>query len=65
MGDDSMKISGRLRWVVDSDREDLAQDKASDPADREDVPERETSLVAQRIMKNMALIRAYEGRRDG
>jgi hypothetical protein len=57
MGDDSMKIGGRLRWVVNSDREDLAHHEASQPVDREGS---ETSSLAQRILKNLALIRAYE-----
>ena len=64
-----MKVSGRLRWVVDSDRKDLACDTPSDQADREDASESEsegeTSLVAQRVLKNLALIQAYESRRDG
>ena len=63
MGDDSMKISGRLRWVVNSDREDIAHHDASCPVDREDIPESETSSFAQRILKNLALIRAYEAQK--
>ena len=59
-----MKISGRLRWVVDSDRKDHACQTASDRDDRVDVPQGEGSLVAQRVLKNLALIQAYAARRD-
>ena len=59
-------IADRLRWVVDSDRDDEAIHEASGLADRDhdDVQESETATLAGRILKNLALIRAYEARRD-
>jgi hypothetical protein len=59
-GEDSMKTIGRLRWVVDSDREDIANHEAGPSyRDGEDA-EQESSSLTQRVMKNLALIRAYE-----
>ncbi len=60
------EIIGRLRWVVDSDREDVADYEASRRPyrDNEDVSERETSSLAQRVLKNLALIRAHEAQSD-
>jgi len=51
---------------VDSDRDDVAVHDASDLTDRDhdDVPERETATLADRILKNLELIRAYEASRD-
>lgn len=60
------EIADRLRWVVGSDRDDVAVHDASDLTDRDhdDVPERETATLADRILKNLELIRAYEASRD-
>jgi len=62
----SMKSNGRLRWVVDNDREDLANHEASRRSYRngEDDAQEESSSLAERILKNLALIRAYETKKD-
>jgi hypothetical protein len=56
----------RLRSVVESDREHLAEHEAGRRSYQgdEDVTEEEKSSLARRIMKNLALIRAYEARND-
>ena len=61
-----MKSNGRLRWVVDNDREDLANHEASRRSYRngEDDAQEESSSLAERILKNLALIRAYETKKD-
>jgi hypothetical protein len=45
----------RLQWVVESDREDVADRPAG-----EDVPGNELSSPSERFHRNLALIRAYE-----
>lgn len=50
----SMEAVGRLRWVVDNDREYLADYD-------ERVAEQDPSST-ERVLKNLALIRAYEAR---
>jgi hypothetical protein len=56
----------RLRSVVEGDREDFAEYEAGRRSYQgdEDVAEEEKSSLARRIMKNLALIRAYETRND-
>jgi hypothetical protein len=58
----SMKSVGRLRWVVDKDREDLAHHEAhrSSYRDGDHVAEQEASSPTELVLKNLALIRAYE-----
>ncbi|WP_157450577.1 hypothetical protein [Bradyrhizobium sp. ARR65] len=65
MGDDLVKISWRVRWVVDSDREDIAEaGRLSYRGDEQAITDPEGSSLAERILKNLALIRTYEARRD-
>ncbi len=64
MGDDSVKISGRVRWVVGSDRESIAEaGRLSYRDDEQTTKDPEVSSLADRILKNLALIRSYEARR--
>ena len=62
----SMKSVGRLRWVVDNDREDLASHEAGRRSCRDggDDAERKSPSIAERILKNLALIRAYEAKNE-
>ncbi|MGV7217279.1 hypothetical protein [Bradyrhizobium sp. UFLA05-112] len=57
-----MKSIGRLRWAVDNDRKDLANHEASERSHRESDGEQES--LAERILKNLALIRAHEAKTD-
>ena len=62
----SRKSIGRLRWVVDSDREEFASFEAgrhSDGVSGNDA-EREASSLSERVSKNLALIRAYEAKNN-
>jgi hypothetical protein len=51
------EIKDRLKQVVESDREDVAEHPAG-----EDVTSDEVSSLSDRIRRNLALIRAYETR---
>jgi hypothetical protein len=64
--ENSMKSIGRLRWVVDNDREDLANCEAGRRSYRhgEDDADQESSSLTERVLKNLALIRAYEAKND-
>jgi hypothetical protein len=53
------EIKDRLQWVVESDREDLA-----DHPDGEGITGSKVSSPSERIHRNLALIRAYETRDD-
>jgi hypothetical protein len=57
-----MKSIGRLRWAVGNDRKDLANDEADRRSHCDDGAEQKTS--AERVLKNLALIRAYEAKTD-
>ena len=58
----SMKSTGRLRWAVENDRKDLANHEADRRSHRERDAEHES--LAERVVKNLALIRAYEAKMD-
>jgi hypothetical protein len=51
------EIKDRLKRVVESDREDVAEHPGG-----EDVTGSEVSSLSERIHRNLALIRAYETR---
>jgi hypothetical protein len=51
------EIKDRLKQVVESDREDVAEHP-----DGEDVARNEVSSLSERFHRNLALIRAYETR---
>jgi hypothetical protein len=51
------EIKDRLKQVVESDREDVAEHPAG-----EDVATNEVSSLSDRIRRNLALIRSYETR---
>jgi hypothetical protein len=51
------EIKDRLKQVVESDREDVAEHP-----DGEDVTSNEVSSLSERFHRNLALIRAYETR---
>jgi hypothetical protein len=57
-----MKSIGRLRWVVDKDREDLVSHEAGDRSHGDGGAEQES--LSERVLKNLALIRAYEAKAD-
>ncbi|WFU43368.1 hypothetical protein QA640_13500 [Bradyrhizobium sp. CB82] len=57
-----MKSIRRLRWAVENDRKDLANYKAGPGSDCDRAAEEES--LAERILKNLALIRAYEAKTD-
>jgi hypothetical protein len=59
-----VKINGRVRWVVHSDREDVAEAGRGSCPDDERGTGREASSLAERVLKNLALIRAFEARRS-
>ena len=60
--DSSTKSIGRLRWVVDKDREDLAGHEADQRSFGDSDAEQESP--SDRVLKNLALIRAYEAKAD-
>ena len=60
----SMKSIGRLRWVVDNDRQDLADHEAGRLSCRDGEEDAEQESATERILKNLALIRAYEAKAD-
>jgi len=51
------EIKDRLKHVVESDREDVAEHPGGEDATRNEV-----SSLSERIHRNLALIRAYETR---
>lgn len=57
-----MKSIGRLRWAVDNDRKDLANYETGQRSHRERDPEQES--LAERVLENLALIRAHEAKTD-
>jgi hypothetical protein len=57
-----MKSIGRLRWVVDNDRRDVADYEADHPSCRDGENDAEQEAATERILKNLALIRAYEAK---
>ncbi|MCP3466583.1 hypothetical protein [Bradyrhizobium sp. CCGUVB23] len=57
-----MKSIGRLRWAVDNDRKDLANYETGQRSHRERDSEQES--LAERVLKNLALIRAHEAKTD-
>ncbi len=59
----SMEAVGRLRWVVDNDREYLAHYEEGRSSYRHDdhVAEQDPSST-ERVLKNLALIRSYEAK---
>jgi len=60
--DSPMKSVGRLRWVVDKDREDLASSESDRRSDCDGDVEQDSST--ERVLKNLALIRAYEAKAE-
>jgi hypothetical protein len=57
-----MKSIGRLRWVVDNDRQDLADHEAGRLSSRDGEDDAEQESATERVLKNLALIRAYEAK---
>ena len=57
-----MKSIGRLRWAVENDRKDLVDYEADRRSDCDQDSEQES--LAERVLKNLALIRAYEAKTD-
>jgi hypothetical protein len=56
------EIKDRLKQVVESDREDVAEHPGSEEVRGNEVPSLEVSSLSERIHRNLALIRAYETR---
>ncbi|GLR91373.1 hypothetical protein [Bradyrhizobium iriomotense] len=54
--------SDRLRWAVENDRKDLANYESDRRSDCDSGSEQEA--LAERVLKNLALIRAYEAKAD-
>jgi hypothetical protein len=62
--ENSMKSVGRLRWVVDHDRQDLANREVGRRSCRDGENGAEQEALAERVLKNLALIRAYEAKAE-
>ena len=58
----SKKSIGRLRWVIGNDREDLANYDAASRSLGDDANDADQESPTNRVLKNLALIRAYEAK---
>ena len=60
----SKKSIGRLRWVIGNDREDLANYDAAGRSLGDNANDADQESPTKRVLKNLALIRAYEAKSD-